>query len=180
MNASRPEADTEYSRGVAANRGPGNPPARPRRGGAHPAGLTALLAAVAVGGALLIAAEFLPLLHVRSGAYHGGVIKTVQTGQHNSYALIPLALVALALAFSAWLGAGRLATASIGLLGLVALGIALLGDLPDTRASGLVRGASGAYVLAASSPAAGFYFETAGAVVLLLCAGAGLLLVPRR
>jgi hypothetical protein len=131
------------------------------------------------GAVLLVLAEFEPLLRVHSGAYHAGVVATLGTGPHHSYALIPVALLAAALAAAARATGNRLALVSIWPLALVALGIALLGDLPDAHATGLIRQPGGNYVNASSSVAAGLYLETLGAVMLLLFSGAGLLLSAR-
>jgi hypothetical protein len=131
--------------------------------------------AVVVGAVLLVVAEFAPLLRVHSGAYHAGVVQTISAGSHHSYALLPVAVLALIMAAVARATGHRLALASIGVLGLVALGIALLGDLPDAHATGLIR-TGGTYVPASSSVAIGFYLETLGAVVLLACGAVGLLL----
>ena len=125
---------------------------------------------------LLVMAEFEPLLRVHSGAYRAGVVATVGTGSHHSYALIPVALLAAALAAVARVTGNRPALAAVAFLGLVALGIALLGDLPDAHTAGLIRQPGGNYVNASSSAAAGLYLETLGAVLLLFAGGAGLLL----
>ncbi|MGH2866753.1 MAG: hypothetical protein ACRDNK_04175 [Solirubrobacteraceae bacterium] len=175
----RPEAETEYSRGDEASGGALGAPS----GG--PAGLSGTVAAgVLVGGlagaALLAIAEFTPLLSVQSGL-SAVAVKTVQTGSHNSFALIPIALLAAALSVVARRAHNPLALLAIGVLGLAALLIALVGDLPDAQASGLIIGPSARYALASSSPEVGFYLETLGAVILLICAGAGLLLTtPAR
>jgi hypothetical protein len=175
MSASRPEADTEYSRGPRASRA--------RRSGSRDAvtrpatrAPRALIGAVVAGAAVLVAAEFAPLIRVHSGAYHAGVVQTIGAGSHHSYALVPVALLALVMAVVARTTGNRVALASIGVLGLVALGIALLGDLPDAHATGLIR-QGGTYVPASSSIAVGFYLETLGAVVLVLAAGVGLMLL---
>jgi hypothetical protein len=167
MSASRPEADIEYSRGPRASDAPQTPLAR------APVGV---VLGVVAGAALLVVAEFTPLLRVHSGAYHAGVVATIGTGSHHSYALIPVALLAVALASAARATGNRLALLWVALLGLVALGIALLGDLPDAHAVGLIRQPGGNYVNASSSAALGLYLETLGAVVLLLSGGVGLLL----
>jgi hypothetical protein len=174
MNVSRPEAEIEYSRGPRPSR------ARPKASESsetRPVDRSPLplVGAVVAGAALLVAAEFAPLLKVHSGAYHAGVVQTIGAGSHHSYALLPVALLALAMAAVARATGNRLALASIGVLGLVALGIALLGDLPDAHATGLIR-QGGTYVPASSSVAVGFYLETLGAVVLVVSAGVGLLL----
>jgi hypothetical protein len=174
MSATRPEADTEYSRGPRASKGPqrGAGGAQTRPGNRAP---LALVAAVVVGAVLLVVAEFSPLLRVHSGAYHAGVVQTIGGGSHHSYALLPVAVLALSMAAVARASGSRLALASIGVLGLVALGVALLGDLPDAHATGLIR-QGGTYVPASSSVAIGFYLETLGAVILLVGGATGLLL----
>ena len=174
MNASRPEADTEYSRGFAANPGPGGAPRSVRAGGAG--GVPRAVAALAsVGCAVLIAAEFTPLLHVHTTAHI--VVTTVDTGSHNSYALIPIAILAAALAISAWSSGSRLALLAVGILGLVVLGIALLGDLPDAHTRGVVTTSSGLEG-ASSSLGIGLYLETLGGIILMLTAAGGMLLEP--
>ena len=129
---------------------------------------------------MLVAAEFTALLSVHSGL-RAEAITTVQTGSHNSYALIPIALLAVLLSYGAWRAHNPLALLAIGVLGIVTLLIALLGDLPDAQATGLIGSPSTHFALASSSPAVGFYLETLGGVVLLITAGAGLLLTaPAR
>lgn len=66
---------------------------------------------------------------------------------------------------------------STGVLGVVALLIALLRDLPDAHATGLVGSAATGLRSASSSPGVGLYLETLGAVVLLITAVCGLLLL---
>jgi hypothetical protein len=180
MNATRPEAKTEYSRGNEASgpdsgssgrRGSGGPTARSGR-----LGLALLLAGLA-GAALLVVAEFTPLLTVHTSASHAAY-RTVNTGSNHSYALIPIGLLAVFLSYSAWQSQSRLALTAMGVLGVVALLIALLGDLPDAQASGLVGSAATRFTTASSTPSVGLYLETLGAVVLVISAGAGLLLVP--
>lgn len=174
MNASEPEAGVEYSRGPGAGRG---------RFGALTGGSgTPAWVATALGllgAALLIVAEFTPLAHLASSARGSTALPSLQTGSHNAYALIPLALLAAAFSVAARSGRGRLAMLAVGVLGLVALGIALIGDLPDAQATGLIRHPGVGYVSAAASPAAGFYLETLGGVLLLIAGAAGVLLLPR-
>ena len=105
-----------------------------------------------LGSVLLLVAEFTPLLHVYSSARGAPIVKTIGTGSHHSYALVPMALLAAALTVGARAGGSRLALASIGFLGLVALGIALIGDLPAAHASGLLGHACATYVSAAAQP----------------------------
>ena len=168
MNVSEPEADTEYSRGSAASGA---------LAGAPRAIATAVTGGALLGAALLLVAEFLPLFEVRTSA-HDSVATTVIAGSHHSWALLPIAVLAAGLAIAWWRSGSRLALIALGVLAIVALVIALGRDLPDAQSSGLER--SGAtYVLAAASPRIALYLETAGSVILLLSAGAGLMLNPR-
>ena len=131
-----------------------------------------------MGSVVLLVAEFTPLATVHSSARGAPVVETINTGSHHAYALIPIALLVPMLATSARRTGNRLAVLSIGVLGLVALGISLIGDLPDAHASGLLGHAGGTYVSAAAHPGAGLYLETLGAVILLLTSAAGLLFGP--
>jgi hypothetical protein len=128
------------------------------------------------GAGLLVAAQFMPLFTVHTSASRAA-IKTVQTGSHDSYALVPAAVLALLLSIEVWRSRSRLALVAIGVIGIVSLLIALLGDLPDAHATGLVGSASTTLRIARSSPSVGLYLETLGAVVLLITAAAGLLLL---
>ncbi len=129
-----------------------------------------------LGAVLLLVAEVTPLLKVHSSASRA-VIQTVGTGPHQSYALVPVALLAAFLAATVWRTGSRMALLATGVLGVLALLIAVLGDLPDAQASGLVGSAATRFAIASSSPSLGLYLETLGAIVLLITAGAGLLLV---
>jgi hypothetical protein len=183
MNATRPEADTEYSRGHRGSEG--DSAVDGSRSGDRRRGPTAVrwpvLISGLMGAGLLVVAEFTPLFTVHSSAY-GAVVRTEGTGAHQSYALIPVAVLAAVLTIVAVSSRSRAALLGVGVLGLVALGIALLGDLPDARATGFV-GNPQALTPARSSPSTGLYLETLGAIILLITAGAGLLMpaaAPRR
>ncbi len=74
---------------------------------------------------------------------------------------------------------GRPGLLAIGVLGVLALLISLLGDLPDAHGSGLIGTATTHYQLASATPSAGMYMETLGAVVLIItCVSAFILLGP--
>ena len=168
MSATPPEARSEYSRGLGGS----TPSARDFSG---------TLRAVVLGGAvlgalLLLVAEFTTLFTVKT-AGTGTLIKSVGTGSHDSYALIPIAVLAVGLAWGAVVTGSRWALAAVGALGAVALLIALIGDLPDAQASGTVGSALSGFHTAADNPSAGLYLETFGAIVLVIAAGCGLLLV---
>jgi hypothetical protein len=166
MIATPPEANTEYS-------------SRPAPTG--PA-LAAIAACGLLGTALLLVAEFVPVfdVHVTTSA---APIRSVRAGSHDSYALIPIALLAGTLTLVALRHASRPGLLALGVLGIITVMIALLRDLPDAEASGVVGSAATHYVSARSTPAVGLYLETLGAVVLVIACGVGLLLLgpqPRR
>jgi hypothetical protein len=143
-------------------------------------GSVAIRIAVLVGGLLgallLLVAEGTTLYAVYTA---GGAapVESVNTGSHQGYALVPIALLAALLSGVTWLTRGRAALLALAVLGLIALLIAGLGDLPDAHAKGLVRTAATQFVNAAARPSAGLYIETLGGAVLLLASGLGLLLL---
>jgi hypothetical protein len=139
-----------------------------------------ILAGGLLGSLLLLIAEFTTLFQVHVAAASVPV-KSVATGSHHAYALALIAVCAGGLAFAVWRAGSRPALLALGILGLAAMLIALVGDLPDASATGLALTASH-YVNASSTPSAGFYMETLGAVVLLFTCVWGFLLIgpPRR
>src|SRR5436305_655490 len=135
----------------------------------------AILIGALAAAVVLIVAEFSTLYTVHV-VNHSTALRTVQAGENNSYALIPIALAAVVLGFATLAGAGRYALAALGIAAVVALLIGLLGDLPDARHTGLVRSTGGGFVNAVASPHIGMYLETLGALLLIATAGLGLLL----
>jgi hypothetical protein len=187
-----PGAKSEYSRGSGPSGGdfggPGGgsePPFGRRtalvdRGSSGPILAGALIAAL-----LLIVAEFTSLYEVHI-ATSGIPIKTVSGGTNHSYAMLLVGLVAAGLGVAVWQTGSRPALLALGVLGVVALLIALLGDLPDAQATGLAGSAAKGYVNASSTPSAGLYLETLGAVILIATCGLGFMILgtpaprPRR
>lgn len=167
---------TRWAEGFAE--GPRSGHAELPRGGA---GL--ILGGALLGALLLMAAEFTTLYRVRA-VTTSALLESVGTGPNHAYALIPIALLAIFLGITIRRGAGRLALVGIGLAGVVALSIALLGDLPDARhqahAARVGSGDSAHLVLAIAAPSTGLYLETLGAIVLIATCGSGLLLVGLR
>jgi hypothetical protein len=141
----------------------------------------AAVALIALLGALLIIVSQFTALYQLHSATSSAAIKTVETGANHAWAPIPLALVAIALAYAVYRYGNRPALAGLAVLGIATLLIALLGDLSDAHSSGLIGSSAGGYVEATSSPSAGLYMETLGAVLLLLAGGVGLLMLgPSR
>jgi hypothetical protein len=182
-----PGARDEYSRGNDPSSGALQAASGPAWRGARrfsqplaPGVRVLVLAGSVVAALLLVAAEFTSLYEVHL-ATKSSPIGSVTTGSHNSYAMILIAAVAVALGVLVRRGGSRVAILEIGIVGLVALLIALLHDLPDAHAVGLAEHNS---VAATTTPAAGMYLETLGAIVLIATSGIGLALAglprPRR
>lgn len=177
MSATPPEANTEYSRASRTS----NPAFAGRSGDPRPGGRREnagplrpfILAIALLGAALLLVAEFTPLYSVHV-AGRAASTSSEATGPHHSYALVPIALLAALLALGARRSASRPALLAIGLLGVLTLLIALLGDLPDAHA----RGVTHDFVLAGATPSAGLYIETLGAVALVLASGLAFAMLP--
>ena len=164
MSAPAPEAENEYSKG-----GP-SPRSRSGRRMPRPGRASWAVAAVGlVGAALLLVAEFtaLYILHVSS---YGAQPSSVSAGSHNAYAFVPIAVLAAALALAGARGSVAALWALVA-LGVIAVLIAMVGDLPDTRARGITHGLA----FASTTAGTGLYLETLGAVLLVGAGGAGLL-----
>jgi hypothetical protein len=176
MNGTPPEANNEYSRAPRASRRglPLRQAADSRALEVHGDGVGSVIAVgAALAAAVLIVAEFTPLLTVNVVG-KAAPVSSVTTGSHHGYALIPIAVLVLGLAFALRRGAGRPVLVALGALAVIALVIALLRDLPDAHKTSLIPPASRPE-LGHASPAAGFYLETLGAVLLLVVAGMGVL-----
>ncbi len=172
MIGTPPEANTEYSRAPTDPRGVSLAESR-------------VLLGVLVGGllaaVLLAVAEFTTLYTVRTTT-GATVVKTVGGGANHTYALIPVAVLAVFLSYAVWRAASRPALLALGVLGVIVLLISLLGDLPDAHSSGLVGSSATHFAAANSRPSAGFYMETLAAVLLLITSVSGFLLLgaPQR
>jgi hypothetical protein len=125
---------------------------------------------------LLVVAEFTSLYAVHSAASQSA-IKSISAGSHNDYSLLPIALLAGLLAFAFWRTGSRAALLAVGALGVITILIALLADLPDAHASGLIGSAATHYTSASTTPSAGFYLETTGGMLLLIASVGGLILI---
>lgn len=129
--------------------------------------LAAALVAVAV--VLLAAAEFTTVYEVTVGSLE--VVRRSATGGANhGYALLVVALFAVALTLHGLRVARRAAGAGLLALGLIVLLIALTVDLPDTRGSGRLP-ESLAYEDARARAGAGLGLELAGGALLVVAGG---------
>jgi hypothetical protein len=174
MSATPPEAKTEYSRGQQGSTGASAPPRKPISVFAGTVSL-AVLACGVLGAALLVLSEFTHLYSIHIASQHAPV-SSVTGGSHNSYAFVPIGVLAALLAFGAR-ERTRAALLALVAIGVISLLIALIGDLPDAQASGLLfRG--GHLVIAKATPQVGMYLESLGSIALVLAGGLGLLLGP--
>jgi hypothetical protein len=123
------------------------------------------------GALLLVAAEFSNLRHTSvitatcqdfAGADKSKCSAT--GGQHHAYALLPLAILVLAMSWGAAVRRARPAAAALIAVGAVVIAIAIAFDLPDTRKAGAV-GADFADAKEHAGPA--IPLEVAGAVLLI-------------
>jgi hypothetical protein len=130
-----------------------------------------------LGGLLLLYAEALDLYRIVTPS--GSVSNaegSVRTGSdQHSWALGVMGVAGAAASVFARATRQRLPALAAMMLGLIALVIALAVDLPDVTASGVTTDLE----IGDAEPAAGFWFELAGAVVLTAGAGVlALLLAP--
>ena len=134
--------------------------------------LAALLLAAA-GCVLLVVAEFSTLYEVKVIT----VVKEATDGrEHHAYALLVIAVGAAFMAYGGILGGARPAQFGLLAMALAALFVVLAVDLPDVDEEGFL---AEAFERAEAQPKTGFYLESLGAVLLLLSAGATLMLSPR-
>jgi hypothetical protein len=122
-----------------------------------------------LGAILLLVADFTTLFEIK--------VLTVTResrsgGSHHSYAMVVLGLAALPMAYGATRGS-RPAMAAMAGIGVIALLIALIGDLPDVNETGVI---GRNFTDAEASPGIGFFMETLGATLLVVAGGGGLVL----
>jgi hypothetical protein len=179
-------ATDEYSRGSRLSEGDsggssgGSGPLSERRTDeAEPRARGLIFAATLLAALLLLVAEFTALYQVHV-ASTPTPIKTVTGGSNHAYAMLVIGLAAVVLGALVWRSGSRSALLALGVLGVVALLIAVLGDLPDSEASGLSGSATRGYVNASSTPSAGLYMETLGAILLIATCGLGFLTLGSR
>jgi hypothetical protein len=138
--------------------------------------VVAVALTAALGALLILVSQFTALYHVHV-ATSSAPIKTVGTGANHEWAPIPIALLAGGIAFAVYRKSSRTALVALVVLGIVTLLIALLGDLPDAHATGIVGSGASQYAEGSSTPSAGLYMETLGAILLLISGGIGLILL---
>jgi hypothetical protein len=144
-----------------------------------------LAGTASIGVVCLVLATFATVIEIKVGT-------TTRVPDHDTHlsgwdrhgpALLVIALFAAAMIVGALRGA-RPAMAALAVLGLAALLIAVVGDVPALHATGFI---GEVYEDATAGPKAGFYLETLGAVLLLasgvllfVMAGVGAATADRR
>jgi hypothetical protein len=125
------------------------------------------------GGALLLLADFLDLFQIKTAT--GLVVKQQSGGGQHGYAMLVIGIAAITATMLARAAEQWPPAAATVALGLIALGLALLVDLPDATRSDLVRGGS----LADAEPTLGFWVELVAAAITS-AGGAALVYALRR
>lgn len=177
MDADPTGATHDYSRGPAATRA--------LRTASEPASRTlfavrGVLALVGVAGAfLLILATFTTVAEIRvlTTSDLAGQDTQISGGDLHGIALVLVAAFALLMLAGALRGA-RPAMVALAATGVLALGLVAVLDVPELDDTGQV---ALSYENVSAGASTGFYYETLGAVLVLL-AGVGLLVLrgPRR
>jgi hypothetical protein len=175
MNAPPRGTASQYSKGVAASQRAFSRLASGIAG--RPKTVRWVLAAVGlVGAVLLIVSEFSTVTNVK--AITVVLPNSERTGfDENSGAMLILGVLALPMLFGAARVGSRPAMVAVGILGVIALVIALVHDLPDVTKVGTIFRER--YEDAKAQAQVGFTLEWVGAVLLILSAGL-MLLVPRE
>ena len=158
---------SQYSKGISALGGAFSRVASGIAG--SPKAVRWVLAVVGmVGAAFLIVSEFLPITHVR--AITVILPHSERTGfDQNSGAMLLLGLVALPLLYGAARAGSRPAMVAVGVIGVIALLIAVVGDHPDITQAGTVF--TERYEDARAEAQSAYTFEFVGAILLILSAG---------
>lgn len=132
----------------------------------------ALALGVAAGAALLAASQFTTLFELTPPG--GEVLDTIAASDQHGYVTLLLAVLSLLLLAVAIGARGESlaqgAIFAVAVCGVVALLIFLLIDLPDAGAIGALD--EDQFLDAEAEPAAGFWFELAGALLLTGCGAA--------
>jgi hypothetical protein len=128
--------------------------------------------------AMLAASEFMTIFELNGGP--GQTFEIQTASDQHSYALLVLALFALIALGIAVVNGSRPAAAAVAIAGVGALLLFLLIDLPDAGKVGTLDDPRESFFEAKADPAAGFWIELSGALVLAICGGALATLDPEQ
>lgn len=139
-----------------------------------PSSETLLVLACAAGAALLAGSQFTTMFELTPPG--GEAISTIDASDQHGYATLVLAVSALVMLV---IGIGarqeslaQVAAFAVAACGVVALLIFLVVDLPDANNIGTLDDARESFIDAKAEPAAGFWFELVGSLLLAVCGGA--------
>jgi hypothetical protein len=135
---------------------------------------TLLVFACAGAAAMLGASQFTDIFHLTPPG--GEALQAISSKDQHSYATLVLALFALILLLVT-LGTrdeqlSQVAAMGVGVCGLIALLIFLIGDLPDVNKIGTLDDPRQSFIDAEAKPVAGFWLELVGSLVLTVCGAA--------
>jgi hypothetical protein len=124
--------------------------------------------------AMLGASQFTDIFHLTPPG--GEALQAISSKDQHGYAILVLAIFALVLILVT-LGARdsqlrQVAAMAVGVCGLIALLIFLIGDLPDVNKIGTLDDPRQSFIDAEAKPVAGFWLELVGALVLTVCGAA--------
>jgi hypothetical protein len=124
--------------------------------------LTIATVAVLVGAALLVLSRFLEV--VRFVDLGGELIPGAEATRKGTSAMVVIGLAAGMGALAARWAEHSLPAMAAAALGAIALGIVLIGDLPDVTSSGITSGK----LIGQADPGPGFWVELAGAALTMV------------
>jgi hypothetical protein len=138
-----------------------------------------LLALACLGGVgLLAASEFVTTFEFTPPG--GEALQASDAADRHHYALLVLAVFALAALVIALLTGAKPAALAIAVAGGIALLIFLIGDLPDAGKVGTLDDPQQSFIDAKAEPQLGFWLELIGAVILTVCGAALATMRPER
>src|SRR5271166_2646856 len=149
-----PGAKDQYSRGSGGSGrgfGASEPPSGRRVAEVDRGAGGLILAGGLLAALLLVVADFTALYQVHI-ATSPTPTESVSGGSNHAYAMLVIGLAAAGLAIAVRWSGSRPALLGLGVLGAVALIIALVGDLSDAHATGLAGSAARGYVNASATP----------------------------
>jgi hypothetical protein len=135
---------------------------------------TLLVLACAAAAAMLGASQFTDIFHLTPPG--GEALQAISAKDQHSYATLVLAIFALILLVVTLAARDpqlrQVAAMAIGVCGLIALLIFLIGDLPDVNKIGTLDDPRQSFIDAEAKPVAGFWLELVGSLVLTVCGAA--------
>lgn len=135
---------------------------------------TLLVFACAAAAAMLGASQFTDIFHLTPPG--GEALQAISSKDQHGYATLVLAIFALALLVVSLTARDeqlrQVAAMAVGICGLIALLIFLIGDLPDVNKVGTLDDPRQSFIDAEAKPVAGFWLELVGALVLTVCGAA--------